>query len=75
MLQNNAIDLIQVEAGMSPLNTTHASFESMKSYLEERDYYLFGIYDQVHEWSGEPVTRRSNPVFISSQMWKMHRWI
>lgn len=73
MLRQNRIGFVQVEAGMSPLNTTHIPFEKLKSHLEERGYYLFGLYEQVHEWkTRQPVVRRTNPVFVSSEVWRTH---
>jgi len=34
--------------------------------LESKNYYLFGIYEQVEEWrTSEPHLRRTNLVFIS----------
>jgi hypothetical protein len=66
MLADQKIDLVQVEAGISPENVRHVRLEAMKSYLEERDYFLFGFYDQVPEWpTGRPHLRRANAVFIS----------
>jgi FkbM family methyltransferase len=68
MLAGQKIDLVQVEAGISPENRRHVPLEAMKTYLEERDYFLFGIYDQVPEWpTGRPHLRRVNAVFISKR--------
>ncbi len=69
MLSGQRIDLIEVEAGMSRLNTTHASFESLKELLESHGYLLFGMYEQVPEWiKHEPQLRRSNLVFLSQNV-------
>lgn len=69
MLENQAIDFVQVEAGMNPRNHFHVSLEVLKTFLETRRYYLFGIYEQVHEWpTHSPHLRRSNPVFISDRL-------
>lgn len=69
MLGASAIGLLQVEAGMYPGNEKHISLEALKSYLEEKGYLLFGIYDQHPErLSRRSILRRANPVFISSEL-------
>jgi len=60
------IGMVEVEAGMTPTNSHHASLESLKSFLESHGYLLFGIYEQVPEWAtDEPHLRRTNLVFVS----------
>lgn len=74
MLGEGRIGFVQLEAGMNPLNTTHVPFESLKAHMEQRGYYLFGIYEQVHEWkTSQPIVRRTNPVFISPELWRSHK--
>ena len=69
MLKGQRIDLVEVEAGMNAGNQRHVPFEALKGYLEARDYLLFAIYEQMHEWiTGEPHLRRTNPVFVSRRM-------
>jgi FkbM family methyltransferase len=69
LLAERRVDVIQVEAGMSPTNSRHVPFETIKSFLESYGYCLFGIYEQVSEWStGKPHLRRTNPIFISPQV-------
>jgi hypothetical protein len=69
MLASQAIDFVEVEAGMNPGNTRHAPFESLKAFLESNDYRLFAIYEQVEEWpTDEPHLRRTNSLFISRRM-------
>lgn len=66
LLDNKCIDVIQVEAGMSSLNSTHVPFDDFRAHLESKKYHLFGLYDQVHEWpTDRPSLRRANAVFIS----------
>ena len=73
MLDAQRIDFVEVEAGMNAVNARHVPFEILKSHLEAREYLLFGIYDQVHEWpTGEPHLRRTNSVFISRRMVEAH---
>lgn len=68
MIGSQSIDLIQVEAAMNPFNKRHIDFGTFRGYLEACNYYLFGIYSQVHERKGRPMLRRSNPVFISQKL-------
>lgn len=74
LLAEQSIDLVQLEAGMNIHNTWHVALETLKQYLESRNYFLFGVYEQVHEWPAkEPQLRRANPVFISRRMIETHR--
>jgi FkbM family methyltransferase len=71
LLADQKIDVIEVEAGMSPRNTRHVPFEAFTAHLGARNYFLFGIYEQVLEWTTrEPNLRRVNPVFISERVIK-----
>lgn len=66
MLKENRIDLVEVEAGMHPGNTRHVPFEVLKKHLEQRQYFVFALYEQMEEWSEDaPHLRRTNPVFVS----------
>jgi FkbM family methyltransferase len=68
MLSEQRIDLVEVEAGMNPKNDRHVPFEALKAFLESHQYFLFGIYEQFHEWpTREPHLRRTNPIFISQK--------
>jgi FkbM family methyltransferase len=74
MLGRQRIDLVEVEAGMNPFNEWHVPFENLKSFLEARHYYLFGIYEQFGEFpTREPHLRRTNCVYISEARLKMCR--
>lgn len=69
MLASHSIDFIEVEAGMYPANTLHVPFEEIKRFLEDKSYFLFGIYEQAQEWKAQqPILRRCNPLFISGRM-------
>ena len=71
LLAEQRFDIIEVEAGMSPRNIRHVPFHEFTAYLGARQYFLFGIYDQMHEWpTHEPNLRRVNPVFISERVIK-----
>jgi FkbM family methyltransferase len=70
LMENFSVDLIQVEVGMNPTNTFHNPFCELKQYLEERMYYLFGIYDQNHEWfQKKPILRRCDALFVSKNIY------
>ena len=63
------IDVVELEAGMYPGNARHVPFEALKSFMEDRGYLLFGIYEQVDEWTTKSQNlRRVNPVFISPRL-------
>lgn len=65
MLDRQQIDFIQVEAGMSSINTRHVPLEQVKSFLEQFGYFVFGIYDQCIEWPSQTmILRRVNVVFV-----------
>lgn len=73
MLRAEKIDLIEAEVGMNPENRRHASFESVKRYLERFGYRLFLIYEQAYDvpFSGRAVLRRANAVFVSERTAKV----
>lgn len=65
LLDAHAVTFVEVEAGMNPENRRHVPFEVLKSFLEERGYVLFAVYEQVPEWSGAAQLRFANPVFVA----------
>lgn len=67
-LRAHAVTFVEVEAGMNPANQRHVPFEELKSFLEERGYVLFAVYEQVPEWSGEARLRFANPVFVAREV-------
>jgi FkbM family methyltransferase len=74
MLAEQRIDLVQVEAGMNVRNTRHVPFELLNSYLQQKGYFIFGIYEQMYEWpTNEPHLRRTNLMFISQRMIDSYR--
>jgi FkbM family methyltransferase len=72
MLDGRRISFVQVEAGVSLKNELHVSLEVLKEHLESKGFFLFGIYDQTPEWSGEPLMSFCNAVFISSHIIKTY---
>ena len=74
MLADQRIDLIEVETGMNRGNKYHVPFETIKAFMEDRSYFVFGIYEQCAEWPTDEVhLRRTNSVFISRRMIESHR--
>jgi len=66
LLHQSRISIIETECGVSRENTHHVPFCQIHSYLEGFGYRLFGIYEQVPEWTkSQPQLRRVNSVFIS----------
>jgi FkbM family methyltransferase len=69
MLSAARIDFVEVEAGMNRDNRYHVPMFEMLGFLEDRDYRLFGIYEQIPEWpTGQPFLRRANLVFLSPEL-------
>lgn len=68
LIAEGAIDFIQVETGLNPQNAAHVPFRSFLDWMEARGYFLFGFYDQVHEFRGEPHLRRADAAFISPRI-------
>jgi FkbM family methyltransferase len=69
LLGAGAIELVEVESGMSRDNATHVRFESLKEHLEEKGYRLFALYQQMREWpTDSPHLRRVDAVFISAPL-------
>lgn len=69
MLAAEAIDVVQVEAGMVKDNGRHVSFSLFDQFFSQFDYRLFGIYEQCEEWLlKKPYLRRANLVYISNRV-------
>ncbi|QCB46334.1 FkbM family methyltransferase [Hydrogenophaga sp. PAMC20947] len=64
------IKFIEAEASLNPHNKYHNSFFDIYNKLTNNGFYLFGIYEQMREWSGGgvPIMRRSNPLFVNSKL-------
>ena len=74
LLMSQSVDLVEVEAGMNPTNKHHVPLNLLKEYLESNNYFIFGLYEQYHEWpTNEPHLRRANTVFISRRMIDCHK--
>ncbi len=69
MLSRQQVDVVEAECGMSGRNKRHVALDTLARFLEERNYLLFGIYEQVNEWpTRAPNLRRINPIFISDSV-------
>lgn len=68
LLDGKCVSFVQVEAGISPKNEVHVPFGVLKEHLESKGFFLFGVYNQTPEWSGEPLMSFCNAVFISSHV-------
>jgi len=74
MLAAHSIDIIEVEAGMNRGNKLHVPFVDFIDFFDRNDYFLFAIYEQMHEWpTKEPHLRRTNPVFVSNSVIQSNR--
>jgi FkbM family methyltransferase len=67
LLGGQAISFVQVEAGMNPRNRKHVPLQVLQATLEPLGYSLFGLYDQIPEWSGEARLRFCNAMFVSER--------
>ena len=71
MVKNCSIDFIEVEAGINSMNDWHVNLTEFKSFFEQYDYHIFGIYDQIHDFIiKKSILRRTNILFISPTMSK-----
>lgn len=68
LFRRAAVDIVQVEAGLYPMNDRHVPLRVFQDWLEERGYFLFGFYEQTHEFNGEPQLRRADVAFISPRL-------
>lgn len=64
------VKFIETEASLNPHNRYHNSFFDIYNTLTSSGFYLFGVYEQVREWSGGgvPIMRRANPLFVNSSL-------
>jgi FkbM family methyltransferase len=63
LIRAGGVDLIQVETGFDPA-TVHVGLGQFLEHLQERNFALFGIYEQQPFWTGEPWLMFANAVFI-----------
>jgi FkbM family methyltransferase len=65
MLSANQIPLVLVEVGFTKGDSRHVLLDDIRDYLAPFGYFVYGIYDQNREWSGEPRLRFSNVCFAN----------
>lgn len=74
LLGRNAIDVIQVEVGMSPRHHIHVRFEDVKAFMESKRMELFCIIDQMQNFvPGGPYLQWADAVFISQAVTERYR--
>jgi FkbM family methyltransferase len=75
MLAEKRVDLAEAEVSMNRSNTKHVALEAVKDYMEKTGYFLFHIYEQTLDigFSGRPIMRRANVVFISETLAERYR--
>ena len=66
MLSKSAIDIVQVEAGLSHTNKKHVYFVDLINHMVAYEYLPFCIFDQALERDGSPALRRANIAFLSA---------
>jgi FkbM family methyltransferase len=68
--------IVEVEAGLNPESTYHASAQSLTDYLVRYGYRLFTVYEQVLEWpTADAYLRRANLVFVSPETIRCNHWV
>lgn len=64
-----AIDIVQIEVGMNPDNTTHVPFGVVVDELAARGFLVFGLYNQSRAWPDDrPHLRRADAVFLAERL-------
>jgi hypothetical protein len=77
LIEGHSIDFIQVEVGLNPKNCLHVRFEEVKTFLEQRNYYLFGLYELTREKNRAgcrfhpmlPASCHSDHAAVSMALW------
>jgi FkbM family methyltransferase len=66
LLSDGKVGIIYAEVGLHSTNDTHVDLAIVKNYMESFGYFVYGIYEQKHEWKlRHPYLRRINIAFIS----------
>lgn len=75
MLAQMRIGLVEVEVGLNRANRRHVPFEAIRAFLDPLDYHFFHMYELRMDmrFSGLPILRRANAVFISGALAEAHR--
>jgi FkbM family methyltransferase len=75
LLAGQRIGLAEAEVGMNRANKRHVPLAAVQAFLEPLGYSLFHLHEQVLDlgFSGRPILRRCNAVFISAALADAHR--
>jgi FkbM family methyltransferase len=66
LLDDQAIHVIYIEAGLDPDNRQQCYYRKIEDYLLQHGYKIFKIYEQKNEWPVDsPLLRRANFAFMS----------
>lgn len=66
LLENQAVDILYVEAGFDPENQQLYYYRKLEDALRPLGYRLFKVYEQKNEWlTDSPFLRRVNLAFMS----------
>jgi FkbM family methyltransferase len=65
MIRHQRIDLLEVEAGISPDIGKFVDFQTFRDFLQPLQYRLLRVYDQASVFHGKVGLRRVNAVFVS----------
>lgn len=69
LLDEGRISFIQVETGFGESHA-HVRLDEFNKHLQKRGYALFGIYEQLPFWTGEPWLMYANAVFIRKNLFR-----
>ncbi|MEQ8744315.1 FkbM family methyltransferase [Parasphingorhabdus sp.] len=68
-LSDGCISIIELECGFGTINDTHCRFVEISDFLSERNYHIFGLYEQTLDWKTPSRTlRRANAIFVSNDL-------
>lgn len=71
LLSRAKIGLVRVECSANCDNKFHVSLHEVQQFLEQYQYRLFGIYEQVNEWTTKkPFLRRVDAAFVGPSLWQ-----
>jgi FkbM family methyltransferase len=75
MLSAERVGLVEAEVAMNRANRRHVPLASVQRLLEPLGYSLFHLHEQVLDlgFSGRPVLRRCNAVFVSRALAEANR--
>lgn len=67
MLSSGRVKYIVVEAGFHPGDSRHILFDEIRSFLLPMGYFVYGIYHQHLEWTGEQRLRFADVCFVNQK--------